>query len=350
LELCQQSGFLDAHYSKSELLVNVEQRRADVTLNIRGGERYRFAAPQFEGSQLNEDLLQRLSPIEPGTYYSKETLTQLHRDLQQSRYFREINLRTEKLDNHEFAIKAELGDAPRHQFNIGAGYGTDTGPRAKFRWERPFVNSAGHKLNTELSVSQLLQMLTLEYSIPLDPPLDRSLHYVTEWERKSVQDTESTVGSLGFFFSRRHQETWRINYGASFFNESYRQGAERRKTVAYLAPTFNATYIDLPEQVDPLSGRKMWFDTLGSTPELGADVAFLRADAGLKQIFNTFGTQLLIVRGEAGVIATSDIEQIPASQRFFTGGDQTVRGYDFESLATKDAAGNLIGGRYLNAA
>lgn len=349
LAACQENGFLDAYYADSQLLVDVARHRASAILKIEGGARYRFSAPEFNGSRLDKDLLQRLSPIEPGSYYSKTALTKLQRNLQQSRYFREIDVRTNKLENHDFAIIAQLGDAPRHQFSVGAGYGTDTGPRAKFRWERPFVNSQGHKFTTELSISQPLQTLTFEYHIPLERPLDKSLNFTSKWEHKLVQDTASTIGSLGFFFSDRYIQTVVVNYGATFYNESYQQGDEPRKLVAYIAPDFNITQIVLPEGLDPLSGRKAWFDILGSTPQLGADANFLRTDIGYKQIFNTFGQQLLIARAEFGAIATSDIETIPASQRFFTGGDQTVRGYDFESLSTKDAAGNLIGGRYLNA-
>ncbi len=349
LAACQENGFLDAYYSDSQLLVDIPQHRATAILKIEGGERYRFGVPQFDGSQLDEQLLKRLSPIKPGGYYSKNELTKLQRNLQQSRYFREIDVRTSKLDNHDFAITAHLVDAPRHQFSVGAGYGTDTGPRAKFRWERPLVNTNGHKLTTELSVSQPLQTLAFEYHIPLEKPLDKSLNLTSKWEHKLVQDTASTIGSVGFFFSDRYAQTWLVNYGATFYNESYRQGNEPRKLVAYIAPNFNVTQIVLPEGIDPLSGRKAWLDVLGSTPTLGADTNFVRTDIGYKQIFNTFGQQLLIGRAEFGAIVTSEIAMIPASQRFFTGGDQTVRGYDFESLATQDANGKLVGGRFLNA-
>lgn len=348
LTACQENGFLDAYYADNQLLVDVQQHTATAIFKIEGGERYRFSAPQFAGSRIDQDLLKRLSPIEPGSYYSKAQLTQLQRNLQQSRYFREIDLHTNKLDNHDFAITTNLTDAPRHQFSVGAGYGTDTGPRAKFRWERPFVNPQGHKFTTELSISEPLQNLTFEYHIPLDKPLEKTLNLTSEWEHKRVQDTVTTIGSVGFFFGEHYAHQWLANYGVTFYNERYQQGSEPTKFVAYLAPNFNITDISAPQGLDPLSGHKIWLDVLGSTPQLGADVSFLRTDVGYKQLFNTFGTQLLTARAEVGVIATSDIELIPASQRFFTGGDQTVRGYDFESLATTDASGNLVGGRYLN--
>ena len=350
LETCQHYGFLDAHYVESRLVVDIEQHRATAILRIEGGERYRFGALEFSGSQLDADLVRRLSPIEQGGFYDKTLLTKLQRNLQDSRYFREIDIQNNKRDDHTVSLNIKLADAPRHQFSVGAGYGTDTGPRTKFRWERPYVNDKGHKLTTDLSISQPQQAVNFEYHIPLKKPLDESLNLTTSWERKSVQDTDSTIGSAGFFFSDRYKQTWVANYGATYYDESYRQGSEPRKHTGYIAPDINFTQLVLPIGIDPKSGRKFWIDALGSTPALGAETKFLRVDGGYKQIFNTFGEQLFIGRVEAGVIATSDISLIPSSQRFFTGGDQTVRGYDFESLSTEDSNGELIGGRYLNVA
>lgn len=350
LETCQHQGFLDAHYTESRLIVNVEQHRASAVLIIDGGERYRFGSLEFSGSELDTELVQRLSPIESGSFYDKTALAKLQRNLQDSRYFREIDIQNNKREDHTVALNVKLVDAPRHQFSVGVGYGTDTGPRAKFRWERPHVNAQGHKLTTDLSISQPEQAVNFEYHIPLKKPLDESLNLTTSWEHKSVQDTDSTIGSVGFFFSDRYAQTWVANYGATYYDESYRQGSEPRKHTGYVAPDINFTQIVLPISIDPKSGRKFWVDVLGSTPALGAETSFLRIDGGYKQIFNTFGEQLFIGRVEGGVIATSDISLIPSSQRFFTGGDQTVRGYDFESLSTEDSNGELIGGRYLNVA
>jgi translocation and assembly module TamA len=350
LETCQQNGFLEAHYTESRLIIDIEQRSATAILKIKGGERYRFGAVEFSGSQLNVDLLQRLSPIEPGSFYDKAALTKLQRNLQDSRYFREIDVQSARHDDHTVSLAVHLADAPRHQFSVGLGYGTDTGPRTKFRWERPFVNTQGHKLTTDLSISQPEKTLDFEYHIPLKKPLDESLNLTASWESKSVQDTDSTTGSIGFFFSDRYAQVWVANYGATYYDETYRQGSEPRKHAGYLAPDINFTQIVLPVGVDPKNGRKFWIDTLGSGPALGAEAYFLRIDGGYKQIFNPFGEQLFIGRVEAGVIATHDINLIPSSQRFFTGGDQTVRGYDFESLSTEDSNGKLIGGRYLNVA
>ena len=42
-----------------------------------------------------------------------------------------------------------------------------------------------------------------------------------------------------------------------------------------------------------------------------------------------------------------DVNKLPASQRFFAGGDNSVRGYQFESLGPTDESGEVIGGKHL---
>jgi translocation and assembly module TamA len=350
LETCQEHGFLDARFSASELRVDVEQHLATAILHIDGGERYRFGVVRFSGSSLDSHLLKSLSPIEEGSFYDKERLSKLQRNLQDSRYFQEMDVRTEKQPDHTLTVDVRLGDAPRHQFSVGAGFGTDTGPRAKFRWERPRITDQGHKLTTEFSVSQPEQNLSFEYHIPLKKPLDESLNLTSSWKHKIVEDTDTRIGTVGFFFSDRYHETWVANYGVTYNDESYKQGSEDRKHAQYLMPGLNFTQLVVPAAVDPLSGHKLWLDLRGSTEQLGADAPFLRTNVGYKQILNPFGKQLLIGRVEVGVINTGNIDEIPSSQRFFTGGDQTVRGYDFESLAPKDANDELIGGKFLNVA
>lgn len=352
LEQCQEYGFLDALIKESTLRIDLEQHRATVILIIEAGARYRVADLRFSGSKMNQDLLMRLArPVRPGAFYRKTDLTELQRNLQSSSYFHDIDVQTDKLDNENVAITTKLTDAPSHQISVGAGYGTDTGPRAKLRWEQPHATRSGHRVTTELSVSQPQQDLTVEYRIPLQKPLDDSLSLTTSWQHRSVEDTSSTVGSVGFYFSKRRARNWFFNYGATYDDESYRQGSEPRRRVRYLLPGANATEIVVASGVDPTWGHKTWIATTFSAPPIGADATFLRTVAGYKRIIDIGHKQLLIPRVEVGALLTNgDIEQIPASQRFFTGGDNTVRGYDFESLGPRDANGSLIGGRYLNVA
>lgn len=69
-----------------------------------------------------------------------------------------------------------------------------------------------------------------------------------------------------------------------------------------------------------------------------------------KWLTTFFQHHRVISRIEQGAIWVDDIQNIPPSIRFFTGGDQTVRGYSYESLSPRDSNGQLVGGQYLSVA
>lgn len=348
LDLCLEYGFLDAHYQSSRIQVDLPNHTATATLQLECGARYRFGELTISDTDLDRDVVERLVPFKPNDPYRKRKISDLYRNLQSSGYFGDIDIQTHPdAATRRVAITLAAKDAPSSRFSIGAGFGTDTGPRGRFRWDKPQVNSAGHSFSVETTISAPTQDLKASYRIPLQRPLDQFIDFPASWERKLVEDTDSSLGEVGVFYNDKYGEHWRGRHGVNFEAESYQQGSDPRKSVQYLLPGTTWTQLVLPEGIDPVSGHKTWLDVRGSLPELGADNAFLRVDAGHKQLIHLGGTQLLVARAELGTIATGDINQIPSSQRFFTGGDTTVRGFDYESLAPADANGELIGGRYL---
>ena len=56
----------------------------------------------------------------------------------------------------------------------------------------------------------------------------------------------------------------------------------------------------------------------------------------------------LHTRAKAGITLLSDpLSDLPPSLRFFAGGDQSVRGYAYQSLGPLDATGQVEGGKHL---
>ena len=49
------------------------------------------------------------------------------------------------------------------------------------------------------------------------------------------------------------------------------------------------------------------------------------------------------MRADIGSILSSDFDSVPLNMRFYAGGDQSVRGYDYKSLSPRDSTGQVIG-------
>jgi len=50
---------------------------------------------------------------------------------------------------------------------------------------------------------------------------------------------------------------------------------------------------------------------------------------------------------DGGATSTPSFRELPPTIRFFAGGDNSVRGYEYESLGPQDETGHVIGGHLL---
>lgn len=350
LTLSKYYGFLDARLAEHRLLIDRHANQATAVLSLISGPRYHIGAIHYRGGSVDSEVLDKLSEIKPGTPYRQADLRALHRSLQETGYFGSVQVRTERTDEQTVDVIITLTEAPLDRYAFGLGFGTDTGPRGRIRWERPLVNRQGHRLESELAVSRPRVVLGTQYLIPLSHPLDHFSRISSSLEYKDNKDTQTRLLDIGYDIHRRLPQGWQLSYGAHLLNERYRQGSEPKQELTFLLPGIHLSQLQLAYGLDPRHGHKSWLELVGSDRRLGADSAFLRARIGHAQLWALGQRHRVIARAELGAIATSDIRDIPASLRFFTGGDRTVRGFDYEALAPRNTKGELVGGRYLNVA
>ena len=161
-----------------------------------------------------------------------------------------------------------------------------------------------------------------------------------------TEDTDtarSQTGLLSGTFSR-NLGTWRESFTLGFRREDFEVGVDSGVT-------------------DPRSRGRVRQDQVGRPhlPDLGTtarlrgprrggrfltDTSFVQLTGRAKAIWS-FGRTRLISRADLGWTETSDFRSLPASLRFFAGGDQSVRGYDYQELGPLDEEDNVIGGEAL---
>jgi translocation and assembly module TamA len=80
------------------------------------------------------------------------------------------------------------------------------------------------------------------------------------------------------------------------------------------------------------------------------EATFLYTSISARSVWPLTERSRLLVRGELGAIQTTTFSDLPPSQRFFAGGDQSVRGYGYQELSPENSDGDAIGGQYLTVA
>ncbi|WP_458129695.1 autotransporter assembly complex protein TamA [Pseudomonas sp. Z2-11] len=347
-------GFFSGKFVSQTLRVDPKAGVADVELIYDSGPRYALGPVSFEGdTPFDEDLLQRMVPFKAGAPYDSELIAELNQALQSSGYFEGVRVDaapTAATDN-VIPVAVRLDTRKPRTMGLGLGFSTDVGPRAKANWTRHWVNPQGHSYGWEAEISAPRQNVGLWYDVPLDPPLTDKLRYAGgyQYEELAGTDTLSKLLTVGPEWHSKLPSGWQRVVSLKWQREEYRLGDDSGLSTL-LMPGVSYSYLRSDNRIDPHNGYRLQFDTKVAKEGLGSDNNLLYGTAMVKGLTTVFDKHRLLARAQVGGSATNGYKSIPPSLRFFAGGDQSVRGYDYQSLSPENSEGDRIGGRYMVAA
>ncbi|MGE7990715.1 autotransporter assembly complex protein TamA [Pseudomonas sp. NPDC089554] len=345
-------GFFSGRFTRQRLAVDPQAGVADIELVYQSGPRYRLGKVSFGGdAPLDEDLLQRMVGFKPGTPYDSELIAELNNDLQSSGYFEGV-----RVDAAPTAAVAEvvpvdvrLDTRKPRTLGLGLGFSTDVGPRGKANWTRHWVNAQGHSYGWETELSAPRQNVGLWYDVPLDPPLTDKLRFAGGYQNEEIAgtDTLSKLLTVGPEWHSKLPSGWQRVISLKYQREEYRLGDDSGLS-NLLMPGVSFSYLRSDNRIDPHNGYRLQFDVQAAKQGLVSDTNLVHGNVLLKGLTTLGQNHRFLGRLQFGGSATNGYQNnIPPSLRFFAGGDQSVRGYDYQTLSPKNSDGDRIGGRYL---
>ena len=344
-------GFFAGHFERQSLQIDPQAGLANIELVYASGPRYRFGAVSFEGdTPFADELLERFVPFRSGAPYDADLVAKLNENLQRSGYFDLVRVDAQPLPEHAevIPVSVELAAVKPRSFGLGLGYSTDVGPRARGNWTRPWVNAHGHSLGVETEVSAVRQNVGAWYQIPLDPPLTDSLRFSSAYQQEHLVDVESERLSLGALWQSQLANDWQRVVSLRWEQEVYDYGnGSPDGRSSFLMPGLSYNLLRSDSTLDPSRGYRLQGEVSAAKQGLLSDADMARFNAQAKGLYTLPGGHRFLGRVQVGGIATNDYDAIPPSLRFFAGGDQSVRGYDYQSLSPEDDNGKKVGGRYL---
>jgi translocation and assembly module TamA len=241
-------------------------------------------------------------------------------------------------------IKTE--PAKKWRFATGLGFGTDTGPRLTLAAERRRINRRGHSIVADSLLSGIEQSIGAQYKIPIGNLVSDRLVFSSKatWE-DIADDGESRRLTLGV----NRNESWRglqRQLYLRFEREDFTIGDDD-EIVNYFIPGMTLSYLKADNVLFPRRGYSWSADIRGAAALLVSDTTFTRAEATGRAVFPLGERARALFRFQAGGMAVEDFSELPTTERFYAGGDRSVRGYKYQTLGPTDESGNNTGGRYL---
>jgi translocation and assembly module TamA len=344
--LAAERGYFDGTFKKRLIKVDPETYSASISLHYDSGERYRIGLLDLQQQTYDPKLLERYLKIKPGDYYDATGLNALHRALADSGYFQQVVIRQDfnNAADGKIDVQVQLKPRKRTAYTIGIGAATDTGPRVKASYERRRVNRHGHRVLSQLMLSRVDSSLGFEYIIPTNRPHIDQISFNIGYQELDTDTSESTIGKIGLR-SIGQRNGWTESIFLDWVTEDSVIGDET-VTSELLVPGISWSKTVADNRLRPRKGHHLSLTVQGAEKALFSDSSFVQMQASAKWIQPLYSGRLLL-RAQTGLSLVKDFSELPATYRFFAGGDQSVRGYEYESLGPLDSDGSVVGGQHL---
>jgi translocation and assembly module TamA len=350
--IAAEQGFFDAQFLTREVVVDPEALTAEINLEWSVGERYRFGAVTYIGADFDASLLDRYLPFAPGDPYNALSLGTLYQELLSSDYFADVvvdaDIEHQGEQNRERVVPVNVTLTPIDptETQLGLGFSTDIGAKASVSHINKRVNNRGHRFESTLSLGERESEIGGFYRLP-DP------EYASGWTsfyagvNKTDTDTSDSITSkLGVRQLVLLRGNWIMTRYIEVVADDFTVGGVDQQT-ANLVPgvSLSHTFANLTRR--PRFGYRIETGASGASRAVGSDTDFVNLFVSGKVILPLLASSRLIFRGQVAAVLSDDFDALAPENRYFTGGDSKVRGYDFESLGPTDENGVVVGGNRL---
>jgi len=341
-------GFFDAAFKRRSLAIDRRRNRAEIQLHFDSGPRYRFGQVEIESRTLGEKLLRKFLVIHDGDPFDSNTLTRQQQVLYDSNYFSSVEVipLRDRARDQRVPVTIRLTERRRHAYRLGIGYSTDTGMRASFGFANRYLNRRGHRYDLGIDGSQIQRNATFNYGIVLG---DLGTHRLDLSFGSQTQETDtstSTTTQYGMLFTRTLGDGWKRTASLRSYRETFTT-AEDEEVTQLLIPGLAVSKTVADDPLYPRSGWRLSLGLKGSRQSwLLSDIDMLQL-SGQAKLVRPWNRARILLRGHFGTTSTSDFGRLPATLRFYAGGDASVRGYGYKTLGPLNADGEVNGGHHL---
>jgi translocation and assembly module TamA len=330
-----------ARLTQSRADIDPKAQAADLSVSLDSGPPFYVGAIEVTGTRrYSADLVRNYSTQKRGEPYSLEELDQYVRRLSATGYFASVHAAIDSDPAHaaDAPVTVAVIEAPPKRLELGVGFSTDTRMRFNLSYRDVDFAARALQLATELRLEQKLQSGSVTLTTP--PAANGwSQSGNASIERTDLAGLVSETAVIGYRrTSLDERNQWQ--YGPALYFDTQRpQGAPRTSA--------HALYVDVQRawrRVDDLvAPSRGWMALL----ELGAGVpgvsteGFVRSIARFQGWRPLPGDNGLVGRLEAGAVLAKNREGVPGALLFRTGGDQSVRGYAYQSLGLREGDATL---------
>ncbi len=343
--------FPEARYARTEARIDPDTREARLYVELDSGPPRFFGEARITGlHSYPPSIVETQNRIKPGTPYNQVALLETQSRLQVLPYFRNVTV-TADLDaaDDEGRVPVDIAveEAQTKRFLIGPGFSSNAGARIQAGFTDVNINGGGWRFDSLLRMEQREQLARAGVTLP-DRPDGYRDSLTTAFLHSNVSGLELRATSVLLRHGRDEQALRSLDRSETLlyaYSIEKPEGAERRVNQA-LAPGMAWTYRRIDNLAYPREGFIGSFQVSGGLRQVVSDEDFLRGYTKLVGFLPVGRRDSLTLRLEAGGVLAATPTNVPEMLRFRAGGDQSIRGYAYQSIGDTEGSAT-VGARYL---
>ncbi len=341
------NGYLDGDFSTRQIKIDLERYTASILVHFETGPQFYYGPIRIEQDVLYPQYVEGYVTIKEGDPINFTELRSFQASLRASPYFGRVEVEPlrDEADSLHLPVDVILHPSKKISFGFGVGIGTDDGLRASATVGLRRLNRRGHRADLSFKVSQIDRRVLANYIIPLAYKPTSTYKISAGYTEEDTDSRRSNIALTGLSYIHL-RGPWQETISISGKWEEYVTGVDSGQAV-YTGPQVRWTKVKADDRILVTRGFRLRLSAQGAVEPVLSDITYLQLFSEWKGIHSLGYRHRLIGRVELGYIFTDNFRTLPASRRFYAGGSQSIRGYDFESLGSLDGFGNVIGGQFL---
>jgi outer membrane protein insertion porin family len=339
---------------------NEENLTVDITYAIQKGSLVYFEKIRISGNDKTRDkVIRRELRVYEKELFSESRMKRSMQNLYRLDYFEDIKVDTPKGSaDDQMVLDIDVTEKATGSFQIGGGYSTSENFFMKGSVTQRNLFGLGQVLSLEAELGGRTTRFSLSFTEPwlLDIPLSAGFD-IYNWRYDYDEYIKNSLGGVIRFgypvwdFTRALVS---YRYDTSTVTDIEDIAADSIKELEGTNVTSSVTgalrYDSRDKVFNTTRGSKHLLSVEYAGNFLGGDIGFIKYLAETSWYLPIWWDHVFFVHGEGGYISENGEGLVPDYERFYLGGMNSVRGFDWREIHALDENGDTIGGdKYVQA-
>ncbi len=348
--------YSDKGYAYAQIDPSIVENRkglvVHITYNIKKGEQVYFEKIIIVGNKKTRDkVIRRELMVYEQELFSGRQLKRSIRNLYRMDYFEDVQVNTEKGSaGDKINLKIDVTEKSTGSFSIGAGYSSVEDIFASASVTQRNLFGRGQTLSLKAIVGGKSDRYTLSFTEPwlFEIPLSAGFD-IYRWQRNlDTYDKLSTGGKLrtGYLIYDNTRAYLTYTYDISSVEDVEDAAPDEIKEMegefAESSITGSIRYDSRNRIFNPTSGSEQRLSI--KYAGLGGDIGFTKYTGKTGWYFPLVWNTVGFIHAKAGYVSEHADGFLPLYERFYLGGINSLRGFEWRSVGPRDEKGAEIGG------